>query len=205
MEEIGQKALIALGSNENSNLGDVRETIQKAMSLLADLSVGPMRCSALYQTPAFPPGAGADYINAAVAITTGESPASLLDHLHRVEAAAGRERRTRWGARTLDLDLIGMGDVILPDDVTHAAWRALSLAEQKTRTPDQLILPHPRVQDRAFVLIPLAEVAADWCHPALGLTVAQMAAALPPDMRADVRRLDEQEASHGLANQGQRD
>ncbi|NQZ72396.1 MAG: 2-amino-4-hydroxy-6-hydroxymethyldihydropteridine diphosphokinase, partial [Dinoroseobacter sp.] len=67
-----------------------------------------------------------------------------------------------------------------------AEWRTLSLTEQMQRVPDGLILPHPRMQERAFVLKPLAEIAPEWIHPVLGTTVKQMLADLPEDQCAEV-------------------
>lgn len=145
--------------------------------------------SRLYKTPAFPPGAGPDFVNAALVLETGLPPAELMAKLHGIEAAHGRTRQQRWGARTLDLDLIFFDDLVLPDRQTYRHWADLPLSEQSRCAPDQLVLPHPRVQDRAFVLVPAAEIAADWRHPVLGQTVGALCAALPQAQRNEVRAL----------------
>lgn len=189
MTEISQFALISLGSNEPSHWGDARDTVQKAMLVLAKSAGNAARSSPLYATSAFPAGSGPDFVNAAMAIRTQDSPHDLLGLLHRIEAEAGRERKVRWGQRTLDLDLIALGSQIWPDIATQTAWRDLPLKDQLKDIPTELILPHPRLQDRAFVLVPLADVAPDWVHPVLQRTVADMCAALPPDAIADVRPL----------------
>ena len=109
--------------------------------------------------------------------------------LHHVESRLGRVRDARWGARTLDIDLIAMGDRIVPDAKTFRHWYDLPPEQQASKAPDQLILPHPRMQDRAFVQIPLADVAPDWRHPVLGLTVAEMVQNLPKTAREEVEAL----------------
>lgn len=111
----------------------------------------------------------------------------LLSELHRIESELGRVRDRRWGARSVDLDLLFLGDSVRPDPETQTVWRDLSVDEQIAATPDQLILPHPRLQDRAFVLVPLAQVAPDWCHPLTGQTVIQMRDALPVEDIAAMR------------------
>ncbi len=190
MTAISQKALIALGSNEESALGDARETVQKAMSLVGELSEETPQFSRLYGTVSFPAGAGPDYVNACMVISTALPAIDLMRKLHQIEASANRERTVRWGQRTLDLDLIGLDAEVYPGAATQTKWRDLSLAQQQELTPTELILPHPRVQDRGFVLIPMLDVAPNWKHPLTHQTVAQMAAALPASQRDDVRLLD---------------
>ena len=89
----------------------------------------------------------------------------------------------------MDLDLLGFGDEVIPNRAEFLRWHDLPGDSQAKEAPDQLILPHPRMQDRGFVLVPLAEVAPDWIHPVLGQSVAQMLAALDPAEIRDVRPL----------------
>jgi 2-amino-4-hydroxy-6-hydroxymethyldihydropteridine diphosphokinase len=79
-----------------------------------------------------------------------------------------------------------MGDLVLPDAATQARWRGLDAAAQRSLAPDRLILPHPRMQERAFVLVPLADVAPGWRHPVLGYSVEEMLGALPEAARTEV-------------------
>ena len=171
--------LIALGGNMPSAQGESHETLSAALDRIASSGCELVSVSRFYRTPCFPPGAGPDYVNAAAVLASQAAPEALLTLLHRVEAGFGRERIKRWGRRTLDLDLIAVEDRVLPDPETHDAWRALPMEEQVEKAPEHLILPHPRVQDRAFVLEPLADVAPDWVHPRLGQSVIELRDALP--------------------------
>jgi len=182
--------LIAFGANLPWNGQPPVETLRAALRALDDAGLPVRAASPMYATPCFPPGAGPDYVNGAAEIVTGDrSPAEVLAVLHRIETQFGRERQRRWGMRTLDLDLVAMGDLVLPDAATQARWRDLPAADQTQLSPDQLILPHPRLQDRGFVLVPLADVAPDWRHPALGRTVVELRDALDPGLRAEVTPL----------------
>lgn len=178
--------LVALGANLPLGDQSPRDTLQNGLISLTSPSVSVDAVSRFYKTPCFPPGAGPDYVNAAAKLTSDLEPAALLDHLHRVEGAHARKRTVRWGMRTLDLDLIAAEDAVLPDADTFEFWRALSPDAQQRSAPDQLILPHPRLQDRAFVLVPLRDIAPDWCHPVLDRTVQQMYDALSPEVLAEV-------------------
>jgi 2-amino-4-hydroxy-6-hydroxymethyldihydropteridine diphosphokinase len=132
--------LIALGGN----VGDVRATFRKAIANICGMAQAALLArSADYSTPPWGEEQQASFINACIEIETSLDPHALLFTLHKVEARFGRDRANerRWGPRTLDLDLIAYDDVKLDKP--------------------ELTLPHPRLFERAFVLVPLAEIAPD--------------------------------------------
>lgn len=187
---MSRKTFIALGSNQPSIAGDPVETVQAAMRQIAEVFETESTMSRLYLSPAFPAGSGPDFCNAMVGLETPDEPRAVLVRLHDIERDFNRARKVRWAPRTLDLDLIAQDDLVLPDQQTFDHWRDLSLEAQQERAPDGLILPHPRLQDRAFVLKPFADIAPDWHHPVLGKTVAEMLCALPEGEKAPVLPAD---------------
>jgi len=148
-------ACIALGAN----LGKPRKAFERALAMLRQCGVEVVRESGLWRSPAWPAESGApDYLNAVVAVETELGAHALMAMLHEVEAAAGRVRGERNAPRELDLDLVCYGDEVL------AEGRDVGL-----------VLPHPRMADRAFVLLPLWEVAGEaWRHPVSGEGVWEM-------------------------------
>ena len=133
-------ALIALGGN----IGDVRTTFPKAISNILGMAQATLLArSSDYRTPPWGEEAQDPFINACIEVETSLDPHALLFTLHKIEKRFGRDRakEQRWGPRTLDLDLLAYDDAVI-------------------NQPD-LTLPHPRLFERAFVLMPLAEIAPD--------------------------------------------
>lgn len=177
---------MAAGSNLGSAEGDAAETLRGGFLAMAAEGLRLRRLSRFFVTPCFPPGAGPDYVNACAVVDGPADPRAMLERLHAVEAAFGRQRVQRWGARSLDLDLLAEGDTVWPDVATQEQWRHLPEERRLHDAPGDLVLPHPRLQDRAFVLVPLRDIAADWRHPLLRQTVAEMTQALGDGARDEV-------------------
>jgi 2-amino-4-hydroxy-6-hydroxymethyldihydropteridine diphosphokinase len=151
--------LIALGANMPSRAGPPAETLKAALTALGEKGAAVLKVSSFLETEAWPDPADPPFTNAVASLQTALQPLALLELLHAIETAFGRVRSRPNAPRTLDLDLLAHGGTVL--------------------TGAGLILPHPRLAERRFVLQPLAEVAPDWRHPITGLTPGEMLALLP--------------------------
>lgn len=152
--------LIGLGGNLPSSVGVPTVTLGAALGRLEEAGVKVLARSPWYESAPVPASDQPWFVNGVVQVTTQLGPVELLGLLHRIEADFGRLRHTANASRTLDLDLLAYGEFV-----------------RKDQAP---VLPHPRMQERAFVLLPLADVAPAWRHPISTLTPAAMLAALPP-------------------------
>jgi len=152
--------LIALGANLPSKIGGPRETLEAALKRMGELGIEVVRRSRWYRTSPVPVSDQPDFVNGVVEVRTHLSPRDLLATLHRIEEELGRTRFQRWEARVLDLDLLAYDD---------------KLILEKLQTDGQSIeIPHPRLHQRRFVLVPLAELAPDWMHPNLKKTAGEL-------------------------------
>ncbi len=150
-----------------SNLDGPTERVRRACRALDRLpGSGVAACSSLYTSPPMGPPDQPDFVNAVAELFTDMEPAALLRALQGLEAEAGRVRGRRWGERTLDLDIL--------------------LVEDRVIDTPELVVPHPGITERSFVLHPLAEIAADVEVPGAG-RVAALAADCPP---AGLQRLE---------------
>lgn len=160
--------IIALGANLPSSHGEPHETLAAAISALrrdGDLKISGE--SSIWITAPVPLSDQPWYHNAVVTVTTDLSPFALLERLQDIENEFGRVRSIRNAPRVLDLDLIAYKDVIIEKP--------------------ELIVPHPRMHQRAFVLLPLQEIAPDWTHPLTKENLPALIATIPPEQQAQRR------------------
>jgi len=160
-------ALIGLGANLPAPSGATPlETCRNAVAEIARRVGEVVARSRWYRSAPVPPSDQPWYVNGVIAVAGDWEAAALLAALHAIERAAGRERGAPGAARVLDLDLLALDGQVIDEGA-------------------RLRVPHPRLAERAFVLRPLAEAAPAWRHPLLGLTAAEMLAALPPGQVAE--------------------
>ena len=153
--------LIGLGSNVTGPWGTPRQTLERAFAALGEPPLGLVAASAIIASEPWGNKDQPVYANAVARIRTRLQPVELLSHLRQIEREAGRQRRERWGARTLDLDILDYNGIKLNETTGQS-------------TDANLVLPHPSMHERAFVLEPIAGIAPRWRHPVLGKTAKQL-------------------------------
>lgn len=153
--------LIAMGANLEGPLGPPLATIRAALALLPSHGVEVKKISSFYRTEPVPASDQPWYVNGVAVVETGLTPSGLLSALFAIEKKCGRDReqeKEKNAARVLDLDVLDYEGRILDEG--------------------DVIVPHPRLAARAFVLFPLRDVAPDWRHPLNGLSVSQLLSGL---------------------------
>lgn len=170
--------LLALGANQAGAWGPPDQTLARARRELACAGVRILAASHLYHTLPLGPGRQSPYLNAVLLSAAPLGPAALLRLVKRLERRAGRRLSARWGPRCLDIDILDFGG-------RQLGWSRRRL---QRLAPGRLVLPHPQIDRRAFVLIPLLEVDAHWHHPILSSSGRALLARLPPAGRRGVRR-----------------
>jgi len=157
------RVYIGLGANlPHPRHGPPRATLEAALGELGRAGVQVLRVSPWYRSAPVPASDQPWYVNGVVRVATALSPREVLSELHRIEAELGRQRVERNEARAVDLDIISFGRMVL-------------------NGPTPPLVPHPRMAERAFVLLPLADLAPDWRHPSTGERISSLIARLPRD------------------------
>lgn len=146
--------LIALGSNISGPWGTPQQSVQRALQALNHDGLKLVEASRLLLTAPFGKPNQPPFVNAVAHIETHLAPLALLQKLHAIEKEAGRRRKTHWGPRTLDLDIIDYHGLVM--------------------STENLVLPHPGIAERIFVLKPISELTVKWRHPTSHLSAQAM-------------------------------
>ena len=159
---------LGIGSNLPGSYASSEALVRQAIARLGQARLRLCAVSPLYRTPPVGPAGQAAYVNACLAVSSNLSPEGLLRSLHAIEAEFGRTRRVKWGPRTLDIDVL----------------------DYRGHIRDQrMVLPHPRIAQRAFVVVPLYDIAPNWRHPLTGVPIETLKKQLPIGEAKAVKRL----------------
>jgi len=159
--------IVALGANLPSRFGTPAQTLYAALKAMAQVEIWPVQISRVWKTAPVPFVEGDPwYYNAVCVVETDRDPEELLHALLQIEEDFGRVRTVKNAPRLLDLDLIAYDDEII-------------------KKGEELIVPHPRMQERAFVLMPMSDIIDEWVHPETKNTLERLLEALPEDQKAE--------------------
>ena len=153
------KVYLGLGAN----MGDPKAALDAAIQQLSCETLRVIRCSSYYQTKAISDIPQNDYLNCVVEGETTLTPQELMAHLLQIESALGRERTVRWGPRTIDIDVLTYDDMVSDDK--------------------EIVLPHPRMHERLFVLVPFCELNPYFVHPLFNQRVVDLKLRLEGEQR----------------------
>ena len=173
--------IVVLGSNLSSEFGNSAETLKKCVDeIRSNPSIKSLLESNWYISASFLNKRDPRYVNVGIRFSTKLKPIKLLNYTSGLENKYGRKRQERWGPRTCDIDILLCDQLILPSKLYFNKWLNLNLSDQIRLVPNDLILPHPRLQERTFFLKPLDDLQPDWIHPFLKVKAKEMLDSLPP-------------------------
>ena len=180
-----------------ANLSNPKSTFLQALEHFSQFSINIVQVSGLWRSPAWPANSGQpDYINACAELGFGGNAVELLNILHQIEAELGRVRSVKNAARTVDLDLLDFRGQVTgaPDDkdFSHDSKDSAGLKPSECHISENsgIILPHPRMLSRGFVLLPLKDIAPDWHDPIDHISLEVHIAKLPPQDRDAVKYIE---------------
>lgn len=193
-EMAGNQVILAVGANVSGSFGTPLESLRKSCALLAEEGVNVHASSSLFRTCPLGKTPQPGYLNAVLIANSNLSSLQLLRVCKRIERMSGRRKLAGTnGPRPVDIDVVGIGGNVI-------GWRGRRLCQfgiadlrglVRRRSPRcQLVVPHPLMHERRFVLEPLAEIAPHWVHPVLGVSAIQLLARLPRRRKDSQRELD---------------
>ncbi len=183
--------ILVLGSNLSSEFGNSAETLKKCVDEIRyNSGIESLMESNWYISSSFLNKSEPKYINVGVRFSTHLNPRELINFTSGLENKYGRKRNKRWDSRTCDIDILLCDQQILPSRDHFVEWLKLDFSDQIKLVPDELIIPHPRLQERTFFLKPLNDLQPDWIHPFLKLKAKEMLDSLPLNELENIKELN---------------
>ncbi len=185
------KYVVVLGSNLPSKFGNSAETLKKCVDeIRSQPSIKSLLESNWYISSSIIDEKEPRYVNVGIRFNTNLNPIDLLNYTSGLEKRFGRKREKRWEPRTCDIDILLCNQLILPNKAHFQKWLKLDFSDQIKLSPNELILPHPRLQERTFFLKPLIDLQPDWIHPFLGMKAKEMLDSLPPNELENIKDIN---------------